>query len=132
MYSVSRNRATAHDMRLNLKVATESFANAADTAQLSSAKLTPRAPVTLGEGDRPIPAQRMRTPSHAAVRVDRRYQRSERPGLSSIVTSLSPSRHSMMPSVTREISKPCGLSAENVNMRTSPGATCCSAPSGSQ
>jgi hypothetical protein len=65
MYSVSRNWATAHDMRLNLKVATESFANAADTAQLSSAKLTPRAPVTLGEGDRPIPARRMRTPSHS-------------------------------------------------------------------
>jgi hypothetical protein len=68
MYSVSRNWATAHHMRLNLKVAAESFANAADTAQLSSAKLTPRAPVTIGEGDRPIPARRMRTPSHAAIR----------------------------------------------------------------
>jgi hypothetical protein len=46
----------AHDMRLNLRVATGSFAKTAAHGTTVFSELAPRIPVTIVEGDRPIPA----------------------------------------------------------------------------
>jgi hypothetical protein len=46
----------AHDIRLNLTVATGSFAKTAAHGTTVFSELAPRIPVTIVEGDRPIPA----------------------------------------------------------------------------